>query len=247
MYLLFIRHGQSGNNALTEQGKSQLEREPDPHLTEKGREQAQAIGQWLCKQNFRPTKLYTSLMIRAIETATPIADALNLPLEARDDLFEQFGPYQGQWQDDCPYAGASRTKLQALSDKLVLPAAATEAGWRFAKHLETPIETTQRAQKVLQWLRGFSANEVVAVVSHGVFGSFLINVLTAPQDTQDLYEQLPGKRNRSFALDNTSTTIVQLDKCTHRVWWVNRVDHLLQSENSSLWINEISEQFNGQP
>ena len=77
MRLYFIRHGQSLNNALYEEGREQ-ERVYDPHLTDIGQEQAQLVARYLAdgidmpgklREAFQLTHLYCSAMTRAMQTA----------------------------------------------------------------------------------------------------------------------------------------------------------------------------------
>jgi len=102
MQLYFIRHGQSENNALWMSTGSYKGRGEDPGLTAVGRQQAEILAQFLRRadstlrqpfdfQNvagFGTTHLYSSLMVRAVATGTIIADALDLPLAAWEDLHE---------------------------------------------------------------------------------------------------------------------------------------------------------------
>ncbi len=107
MQLYFIRHGQSINNANTE-NKDYLEHS-DPYLTEIGKQQAKLLAHYLKEhqtitdpeswnsQNqfgFGITHIYCSLMERAAETASYTARALgNVPFETWVDIHEEGGIY----------------------------------------------------------------------------------------------------------------------------------------------------------
>ena len=108
MQFYFIRHGQSENNLLFLTTGASEGRSHDPELTEVGRKQAEALAQFLCctapqspanqfdEQNlagFGITHLYTSLMVRAVATATTVARALKLPVVAWEELHETGGIY----------------------------------------------------------------------------------------------------------------------------------------------------------
>ena len=94
MQFYFVRHGQSTNNALWARVGSNQGRHQDPELTDKGRHQVTCLARFLSqprsvtvsdardRQNaagFEITHLYTSLMVRAVHTATYVGQALHLP------------------------------------------------------------------------------------------------------------------------------------------------------------------------
>src|SRR6187399_1649696 len=106
MRLYLIRHGQSVNNLLWTETKSDQGRSHDPELTPIGHAQAQCVAEFLRDDlgkrlplmgmdngDTRPTILYTSLMTRAVETGSVIARALNIPLVALAEAFEAGGLY----------------------------------------------------------------------------------------------------------------------------------------------------------
>ena len=80
--LYFVRHGQAGNNVV---GLT-LEPGVDPPLTELGEEQARRVGQRLQKQGV--DRIYSSTLLRARQTAQPLADALGLEFDQLHDLRE---------------------------------------------------------------------------------------------------------------------------------------------------------------
>ena len=96
MHLLLIRHGQSTNNALANQGGNAYTtgRLPDPELTELGHRQAHALADWIPGVDPRPTHIYCSPMSRTLQTAAPLADALDLPIGVKSLLHERPGPVQ---------------------------------------------------------------------------------------------------------------------------------------------------------
>ncbi|HRH45634.1 MAG TPA: histidine phosphatase family protein [Pyrinomonadaceae bacterium] len=80
--LWLIRHGESiGNVARHEAEKCnalQIEtphREPDVPLSELGKEQAKRLGKWFAAQTEKPTIIYTSPYIRAMETTQILAES----------------------------------------------------------------------------------------------------------------------------------------------------------------------------
>ena len=87
---LLIRHGE--NDFV---GKRLAGRLPGVHLNEKGRQQAALIAAALSKAPIKA--IYSSPLERAVETAAPLALALNLPVSLRPGLMEiDFGSWQGK-------------------------------------------------------------------------------------------------------------------------------------------------------
>ena len=84
MRYLFLRHGESARNAHT--GEEPLSEEQGDVLTERGRAQAVAAGEALRGQGI--TRLLTSPMRRATETAEAIGTALDLEPEPMALAFE---------------------------------------------------------------------------------------------------------------------------------------------------------------
>ena len=57
-------------------------------LTERGHAQVERLAQWLARGKLKVDVLYASTFRRARETAQPLAEALNLPVQWDDDLQE---------------------------------------------------------------------------------------------------------------------------------------------------------------
>ena len=87
--IYIIRHGQTENNkAKLLQGRS------DIPLNKDGIRQAEAAAKWFCDQQIRIDSVYSSPLIRAVETAKIIAP--EAPLFIEDRLIEMdYGPYEG--------------------------------------------------------------------------------------------------------------------------------------------------------
>jgi broad specificity phosphatase PhoE len=84
MRVLFLRHGESAHNAHS--GEEPLSDELGDLLTERGRAQAEAAGAALRGEGV--TRLLTSPMRRATETAAAVADPLGLEPELIPNGFE---------------------------------------------------------------------------------------------------------------------------------------------------------------
>lgn len=132
MDVVLIRHGQSGNNLIWERTGGSAGRSADPSLTDLGHQQADAVAEALAAGLYGPppTHLYASLMLRAVQTAAPIAAALDLPLLGHRDIFEVMGPveHDGDTTAARPHPGGSRTDLTALTERLVWPGADAPGG-----------------------------------------------------------------------------------------------------------------------
>lgn len=89
--ILLIRHGEN-DYIKTQRLAGRL---PDIHLNMKGQEQAQALADKL--KDTPVNAIYSSPLARAVETAQPVADKLNLPVTARDGLIETD---YGDWQNE---------------------------------------------------------------------------------------------------------------------------------------------------
>jgi glucosyl-3-phosphoglycerate phosphatase len=85
--VILIRHGQTEFNRVF----SVTRWDPgvrDPHLTDQGRRQAQAVGRIL--RSFNLARLITSPYARALETTEIIADQLSVPITVEALIAERF-------------------------------------------------------------------------------------------------------------------------------------------------------------
>ena len=83
MNLIMIRHGQSYVNLKDWEGGN-----VDAGLTDLGKKQAAALAKWLPNRLPKVDALYCSTMMRAQETAEPLATTYGLPLMCDDRLRE---------------------------------------------------------------------------------------------------------------------------------------------------------------
>ncbi len=182
MRFVLIRHGQSTNNALAASAGDMTERHPDSELTPHGREEVRLLAAAVQAGvlPWRVDHLYCSLMVRAIQTAAPLADALDMPLTAHPELFEVWGPYQ---RDDrtgerVSFPGSGRTALQSLCLRLVLPEQSRADGW-WTGPVETDLTVASaRARRLVTELREMhDPDATIALVSHGHFIQFLVLAL----------------------------------------------------------------------
>jgi probable phosphoglycerate mutase len=98
MKLYFVRHGESEANILQEVSN----REFKHPLTDKGREQASTLAQNLQAMGIPVARLFTSPLMRAVQTAEILSAALGLPYEMADALREfDCGILEGLSDDEC--------------------------------------------------------------------------------------------------------------------------------------------------
>lgn len=148
-FLLLLRHGE---NEWVTSGRI-AGRTPGVHLNDKGRSQAAALAEFLRKQPIQG--IYSSPLVRCIETAQPLAGALGLPICEEPGIIEvDYGEWHGQ-------------ELKELGK---------QPDWQRVQHYpstfrfpggETLREVQQRAVSALEEIAKRHPNQVVAVFSHG--------------------------------------------------------------------------------
>jgi broad specificity phosphatase PhoE len=127
---------------------------PDVHLNEQGRSEAQRAAERL--KQFPITHIFSSPMERCLETAEPLARALQLPVQTRDALNEvQFGEWQGAEME--ALANDPRWKQwNEFRTGHVLPGGG-----------ETMVQIQARFASEMIRLKNEFSGEHVAIFSHG--------------------------------------------------------------------------------
>lgn len=233
MELYFIRHAQSENNALAARNATDEVRTHDPELTALGKQQAARVADFLAEQHpdahtavYDPqnrrgitlTHLYASLMVRAVNTGTIIAERLGLPLTAWSDWHEEGGLFiEEQPNHYVGRPGNGRGYFAQAYPKLVLPDTLTDGGW-WAGGLEAAEDRPRRARRVVAELlaRHGGTDDHVGVVSHGGFYSHIVNAL---MDVSPPYKL-------SFLLNNASVSRIVLLPTGSYVVYQNRCEFL---------------------
>jgi len=225
MELFLIRHGQSSNNALVD---STL-RVEDPLLTTAGELQAKHTALHLAaglhlhstvRHAARPVldHLYCSAMIRAMQTAQPIGEALGVRPEVWLEIHEIGGIFLDHGERRIGYSGQTRSQLAQRFPDYILPPQLSEHGW-WNRDFEEMHEGYNRAAEVAQVLRQRAGEDLrIGLVSHGDFLSALL---------QALGDQLPGE-GVYYEHRNTGITHIDLMPQRARVRYLNRVDHLAE-------------------
>lgn len=240
MKLYFIRHGQSQNNANW--NNPDYQESPDPTLTETGHEQAQHLAEFLKKnqtitndkdwnsQNrygFGLTHIYTSLMERAAFTATPTAQALDIPLIAWKEIHEEGGIFsRGDKKNIVGLPGKPRSFFMENFRTLTLPDDLDETGW-WNRPFEAEEERQPRAEQVFAELlarhrdREGQPEARVALVSHG---GFFMRLMCAILDLP--WRQASHGLKSWFLLNNCSLSRFDIYKDEVTVAYLNRTDYL---------------------
>ncbi len=164
-YLLLIRHGE--NEWVTSHRLAG--RTPGVHLNDRGREQAQQLAARLA--GLPIAAVYSSPLERCMETAAPLAQALDLPVLPEPGVLEVD---YGEWQGGNLKELAKRPEWRLVQ---VYP-----SGFRFPGG-ESLREVQNRAVDTLERLRQKHAGEIIAVFTHGdVVRTSLAYYLGTPLD-----------------------------------------------------------------
>lgn len=243
MRFVLIRHGQSTNNALWAETGDDTEREADARLTALGEAQAAALAAYATSPGlpWALTHLYASPMARAVQTAAPLADALDLPVALNQDLFEVGGPYDllDGSGEQVAHPGSGSTVIAALSDRLYLPDWLTEDGW-WRGEVEREREVyVARADRLIGALRDtHDPDDVVGLVSHGWFGNVLLG-------------RLLGIENMNGAFELANTSISLLEDTEEGVPWevtairINWLPHLsVDQVSDSVLGGQLADEMN---
>jgi probable phosphoglycerate mutase len=151
-----IRHAQTIVNVTGE-------RVYDPGLTELGRLQAGRLAAALRDDGL--TLVASSPLLRALETAAPVARTAGAPLVVWNDLVEL-----NAWD---PYRGASRAELAARFPEAELEPDMPAAGWSYPGP-EPLACALERAARVVARISALPDGSRVALVAHGTFNGLLL-------------------------------------------------------------------------
>lgn len=241
MELYFIRHGQSENNAKWH--RDDFQDVSDPELTEIGRTQANHLARFFAdnqsrndsfmynsqnQHGFGLTHIYTSLMVRAVNTATPLAGALDLPLIAWPEIHETGGIFSrddGDKQAGLP--GKNRSYFKENYPDLVLPDWLNEGGW-WNRPFESKEARKPRAEKMWTGLlarhgdRDGQSEHRVALISHGGFFMYLFTTAIGI-DMRKIDDTI---HEYWFTMNNCSITRLDIDDKQVVISYVNRNDYL---------------------
>ncbi|MBN2311605.1 MAG: histidine phosphatase family protein [Candidatus Hydrogenedentes bacterium] len=188
MDVYLIRHGQSEGN-LAQPGAPH-----DPPLTGIGHAQAARVAEWLSERPI--VAVYASPMTRALETGSPLAAKLRLPVQVWPCLAETA---RMQWNDpgnDSRHAakcGLTAAEVNARFPGAVFePGVAADRAWWEEQAGEGRVGAYARAAAAWAALERHhpAPDEAIAVITHGAFGSVLMSTaLGAPPTDYNRYSQ----------------------------------------------------------
>ena len=203
MRLLLIRHGETDHNAE----RLALGREDVP-LNERGQRQARALGDSLVGASFGDiTAVYSSPLQRATATASPLAEALELPVQIETNLIEmEIGEMEGLTfpQVRERYPDFLRDWLSERLADVTMPGG------------ESLRQVQERGWSAVETIRDRHPDETVAAVSHNfVILALLCQVLG-----------LPLARFRSLRHELAAVSVLELDASRSTVVTMNDRCHL---------------------
>ncbi|MEF3309188.1 histidine phosphatase family protein [Paenibacillus sp. GYB004] len=157
MDLFLIRHGQSIGNTVSYDMA-------DGELTELGRSQAEKVRAGM--EGAGLTHIVSSPLMRAIETAQPLARTTGLPIRVWIETFEV--------RSKGEYRGPSEQELKRMYPEVDLEDEVEPEGWYCAGN-EDEAMGHDRALRILERLRReFPGDERVAMFSHSGFNRRLL-------------------------------------------------------------------------
>jgi len=182
--IYFARHGQSEGNV-----ENIFHKESDP-LTELGRKQAYQLAEDIISKNIRISKIYTSPLSRAKETAEIIANKIGVEIEIINELKEiNQGNLSGQKLD-------SINETKRISMQLNL-----------SNNGESYKEFVQRINKVINRIKKDIDNNSL-VISHNAFLSCLFASIDDNQDL-DTFDYIDYKKRLPNALLMQKNIIIE--------------------------------------
>jgi broad specificity phosphatase PhoE len=203
--VILVRHAESeGNVGGMIQGWTDL------RLTSVGEEQAALVARRLAGE--RIAAVYTSPLLRARETARPIAEALGHDLVEEPDLRERF------------YGRAQGLTWTEAAERWPLGEAAHHRDWAMAvPEVESLAGLRRRSVAVVNALLDRHVDETVVCVSHGgTLVQIIAHLFGLPEDVWP-----------RIRMSNTSLTRVEGDSSRPVVRTLNDICHLADRARAS--------------
>jgi 2,3-bisphosphoglycerate-dependent phosphoglycerate mutase len=242
MQLYFIRHAQSENNANW--GNDDYQESHDPELTDIAHLQVECLARYLGanrklddsstwnpqnRYGFGLTHMYTSLMVRAVGTAVPVAQAIGLPVIAWPEIHETGGVFSRFPEDDRRgLPGKPRSYFETNFPDLILPGWLDELGWWQSRPFEIPEICQRRAKAVWDELlirhadRDDCPEHRVAIISHG---GFFMHLLTTALGVE-MRQIKEFEHEYWFLKNNCAITRIDIHDEHVLIAYVNRTDFL---------------------
>lgn len=187
MKLYLIRHGQTDWNI---QGK--IQGSHDIPLNDTGRAQARLVAEGM---DHRPvTKIFSSTLMRAVETARTVGDRQNVDIYLVPGLIEvEFGRWEGMTWEEIKEKYPEEHERWFMNPVDVAPPGG-----------ETQTEVMERVAGAVETVMGMTnGREDIAVVSHGATIAYMISYLMRDHSEES-----------EIIVDNASITTVNYNPIT---------------------------------
>lgn len=200
--LYLIRHGATANN-LAHPPRLQGSRS-NPELSEDGRDQARKTGLWLSQASL--SAVYSSPMIRAQQTAAPIAAAQGLDVHIVEQLIEiDIGEWEGR-----DWAEIERSEPEAYRRFIEEPGENPYLGG------ENMNQLIARVAPALEEIMSSNLGKSIAVVAHNVVNRCYMSHLIG----------IPMARARSVPQHNCGINVLNYRKGKAKVVTINMEYHV---------------------
>ena len=197
MLFYCVRHGESSYNA-----EGRIQGQSDVPLSDLGRLQGEAVAAELAKSPIEA--VFSSPLRRALQTAEPLAEALNLPIQTDLRLMEiHAGIFQDQLRSDLPKLHPREWACWQSGD----PDFAIPGG-------ETRRRLMQRGREAFESIRE-SGHQQVAVITHGGLLAAALKSLL----------EIPAERH-PFVLQNGSITRLAWTQVEPKLFSFGQINHL---------------------
>ena len=198
MELFLIRHAESTNNIR----KNESDRLADPELTQRGLLQRDHLVDFI-KNGLHLTNteresggkvldhLYCSAMQRALQTAQPIGQSIELKPEVWLEIHEVGGLYDANSVDGSKfcYSGLKRDEINSSFPDYILPPKVTDQGW-WNRDAETMRDANLRVKQVIQKLTERATEKSrIGLVTHGAFMSLFFSILFKLEPSKNMMFQ----------------------------------------------------------
>ncbi len=180
--LYIIRHGQSNGNIKRDTEGLSHEELHDPRLTELGKNQAILCGERF--KNLEFDAVYSSALLRAVETATEIIK--KQPTEKRLKVL----PYLTEAGISPEYSHSSFTEINKINKNAYLAEDIdpTKSLFYYNKTSDE-ADLFERAEKALEYIKTHQhEGEKIAIVSHAAFITYLVFSLMGYKEACPLFD-----------------------------------------------------------
>ncbi len=171
--IYIVRHGQTAlNKSRALQGRS------DNPLNDAGRQQAREAGEWIKERGITFDRVYSSPLVRAVETAALVSGFDDKDIVRDERLIEMdYGPYEGADLRD-----PSPELKEFFSDFVHNPA---------PRGMESLQSVVDRQADFFTWLEGTDLSENILVSTHAIAMKGALEFLT-PESKGSYWKKFIG-------------------------------------------------------